>query len=130
MLTDVIMLKTAPLDSVLVKQVKQNKLSTNFNPTPLLVTGTKVSMVTVQRPDGSSMMRNSSKFWHLPSTINVYPDDIILEPKKEEGLIVPPVVQEEPPVIPEETPVTSEEKPPLKRSMRQSKRPANIKDYV
>ena len=42
-------------DLVLVKQVKQNKLSTPFNPNPLIVTSRKGSMITARRQDGSSV---------------------------------------------------------------------------
>ena len=47
-------------DQVLVKQERQNKLSTNFSPTPLTVINKKGTMITDQRPDGSSITRNSS----------------------------------------------------------------------
>ena len=53
-------------DQVLVKQERQNKLSTNFNPTPLTVINKKGTMITAQRPDGSSITRNSSHFHTIP----------------------------------------------------------------
>jgi len=53
-------------DVVLVKQVRQNKLSTPFNPNPLTVTSRKGSMVTARRQDGSSITRNVSLFRPMP----------------------------------------------------------------
>ena len=45
-------------DTVLVKQPQLNKLSTPFNPTPLVVTEMKGIMVTALRGDGSKVTRN------------------------------------------------------------------------
>lgn len=45
-------------DTVLVKQPQLNKLSTPFNPTPLVVTERKGTMVTALRGDGSKVTRN------------------------------------------------------------------------
>jgi hypothetical protein len=59
----------SPGDSVLVKQVKHNKLSTNFHPVPLTVMRTKGSMVTARFPEGSTVTRNSSLFRRLPSPV-------------------------------------------------------------
>ncbi|KAK2549468.1 hypothetical protein P5673_030003 [Acropora cervicornis] len=50
-----------PIDvgnTVLVKQPQLNKLSTPFNPTPLVVTERKGTMVTALRGDGSKVTRN------------------------------------------------------------------------
>ncbi|KAL5019704.1 hypothetical protein ScPMuIL_002596 [Solemya velum] len=66
-----------PGDYVLVKQPKQNKLSTNYNPNPLRVTDVNQSMVTAQRPDGSKMTRNSSLFRRL---VNSSDDIALTEP--------------------------------------------------
>ena len=45
-------------DTFLVKQPQLNKLSTPFNPTPLVVTERKGTMVTALRGDGSKVTRN------------------------------------------------------------------------
>ena len=45
-------------DTVLVKQPQLNKLSTPFNPTPLVVTERKGTMVTALRGDGFNVTRN------------------------------------------------------------------------
>ena len=57
-------------DTVLVKQPRLNKLSTPFNPTPLVVTERKGTMVTAQRSDGSQVTRNVSMFRSIPQTLN------------------------------------------------------------
>ena len=62
-------------DQVLVKQERQNKLSTNFNPTPLTVINKKGTMITAQRPDGSSITRNSSHFHTIPRQDAPYRQD-------------------------------------------------------
>ena len=56
-----------PGDHVLVKQPKTNKLSTPFNPNPLIVTQTKGSMITAT--NGSRrVVRNSSFFSRVPDS--------------------------------------------------------------
>ena len=56
-------------DKVLVRQQKQNKLSTPFWPKPLVVTATKGSMVTARKPDGSTVTRNPALFRKLPNSV-------------------------------------------------------------
>ena len=56
-------------DTVLVKQPRLNKLSTPFNPTPLVVTERNGTMVTAQRGDGSKVTRNVSMFRSIPQTL-------------------------------------------------------------
>ena len=57
-----------PGDTVLVRQPKKNKLSTPFNPEPLVVEGKKGSMVTAS--DGiKSIMWNSSMFKVIPRNL-------------------------------------------------------------
>ena len=53
-------------DTVLVKQPRLNKLSTPFNPTPLVVTERKGTMVTAQQGNGSKVTRNVSMFRSIP----------------------------------------------------------------
>ena len=56
-------------DTVLVTQPRLNKLSTPFNPAPLVVTERKGTMVTSQRGDGSKVTRNVSMFRSIPQTL-------------------------------------------------------------
>ncbi|MCG8432279.1 MAG: hypothetical protein MJA29_14065, partial [Candidatus Omnitrophica bacterium] len=49
-------------DAVLVRQRKQNKLSTPFNPHPLRVTTRNGNMVTAERPCGQRITRNVTHF--------------------------------------------------------------------
>ncbi|XP_028417604.1 uncharacterized protein K02A2.6-like [Dendronephthya gigantea] len=53
-------------DSVLVRQRKQNKLTTNFDTTPYRVIGTNRSQVTAQSKDGHKITRNVSHFKRIP----------------------------------------------------------------
>ena len=53
-------------DVVLVKQGRANKLSTPFNPEPLIVSDRKGDMVTATRSDGSSITRNVAMYRDLP----------------------------------------------------------------
>ena len=130
-----------PGDTVLVKQPKQNKLSTNFNPTPLQVTHTKGSMITVQRPDGSSLTRNSSLFRHLPPSVKpapaVVPEYII--PTSNENPSQIPLMAPNTDIVPIDTGprgvdasdvIQSPVRAPTRRSNRESKAPAYLKDYV
>ena len=54
-------------DSVLVKQQKQNKLSSAFNPTPMVVTAKNHSMITAQCPSNNTtqITRNCCRFKKL-----------------------------------------------------------------
>ena len=56
-------------DTVLVKQPQLNKLSTPFNPTLLVVTERKGTMVTAQQGNGSKVTRNVSMFRSIPQTL-------------------------------------------------------------
>ncbi|KAK2549466.1 hypothetical protein P5673_029999 [Acropora cervicornis] len=56
-------------DAVLVKQPRLNKLSTPFNPTPLVVTERKGTMVTGLRGDGSKVKRIFYTFRSIPQTL-------------------------------------------------------------
>ena len=53
-------------DIVLVRQRRTNKLSTPFDPRPLVVVERKASMLTARRSCGSKVTRNVSMFRHLP----------------------------------------------------------------
>ena len=55
-------------DVVLVRQPKINKISTPYNPHPLVVADKKGSMITAKREGEPSITRNSSMFHHLPQT--------------------------------------------------------------
>ena len=54
--------------TLLVKQPKQNKLSTPFNPRPLEVVDKKGSMITAKDGD-LQMTQNSSHFKQLPDSL-------------------------------------------------------------
>ena len=51
---------------VLVRRQKTGKLSTPFDPTPLVVASRNGSMITSRRADGSRVTRNVSMFRSLP----------------------------------------------------------------
>ena len=56
-------------DTVIVKQPKQNKLSTIYNPTPMKIAGVKGSMIAAVRPrDNKYITRNSSFFKRVTSS--------------------------------------------------------------
>ena len=59
-------------DKVLIKQPKQNKMSTPFRPEPLQITHKKGSMITAQNGE-CTVTRNSSFFKKLPSNTPVHP---------------------------------------------------------
>ena len=56
-------------DTVLVKQPRLNKLSTPYNPTPLVVMEREGAMVTTIRGDGSKATRNFYMFRSIPQTL-------------------------------------------------------------
>ena len=110
-----------PGDTVLVRQPKKNKLSTPFNPEPLVVEEKKGSMVIAS--DGfKSITRNSSMFKIIPKNLKAEGD------RRE---------QEDFPAEQAEVPTQDENsKPPgannggLRRSQRQRRPPARLTDYV
>ena len=53
-------------DTVIALQLKQNKLSTKFDPRPYTVTAIKGTMITATRP-GKQLTRNSSHFKKVPN---------------------------------------------------------------
>ncbi|KAK7116036.1 hypothetical protein V1264_001791 [Littorina saxatilis] len=129
-------------DSVLVKQMKQYKLSTNFNPTPLLVTDTKGSMITAQKPDGSTVIRNSSLLRRLPPSVTPQVVSIKEDVPVTEAEETTRTDHEEAPtagktdddVPPSTTPSSHAPIPPASISPRRSKRsrtfPQHMKDYM
>lgn len=119
-------------DAVLVKQHKDNKLSTNYNPTPLLVTNTKGSMVTAQKPDGSSVTRNASLFRRMPASVTPAPPEIpeVIPIFTETGLATPTESLPSPPSQSPSQPQLDECNPPPRRSGRQTKIPERFKDFV
>ena len=56
-------------DTVLVRQQKQNKLSTPFNPKPFIVEEKKATMITALN-GSESLTRNSSQFKVISSKLN------------------------------------------------------------
>ena len=133
-------------DVVLIKQKKQNKLSTPFSARPYQVQERKGSMVTAER-QGHKVTRNSSFF----RKVNIPMDTPAEEPEEDPE----PVLQEEimhPPVCPPVTPVKAEGetnppdcqpvqppspilkspilKSPIRRSSRTRQQPVRFQDYV
>ena len=56
-------------DTVIVRQHKQNKLSTPYDPAPLVVKERKGTMITPERKDGSKVTRNVSMFHRIPQPL-------------------------------------------------------------
>ena len=80
---------------VLVRQRKSGKLSTPYDPRPLIVTERKGSMVTARRQDGSTVTRNASMFNTLPyESAEDHPvvvrehDGPEMTPQEEDGSVV------------------------------------------
>ena len=138
-------------DKVLIKQPKQNKMSTPFKPEPFEITDKKGSMITAQSEE-HTVTRNASFFKKLPSNVPVHP-----APNDEEEQSTPfidaaeaiePMETVEPPTVtpveslayapvappgnaPVEPPtVTPVELPALRRSARARRVPGHFKDYV
>ncbi len=70
-------------DCVLVRQKRQNKLTTNFSTTPYVVIATNKSRITAQSKDGHKVTRNVSHFKRIPGkTLDVDTDDDDEHPQK------------------------------------------------
>ena len=107
-----------PGDAVLVRQPKKNKLSTPFNPEPLVVEEKKGSMVTAS--DGfKSITRNSSMFKIIPKNLKAEGDR-----REQAELEDSPAEQAEDPDPP------GANNGSLRRSQRQRRPPARLSDYV
>jgi len=134
-------------DKVLIKQPKQNKMSTPFKPEPFEITDKKGSMITAQNAE-HTMTRNASFFKKLPSNIPVHREEEQSTPFIDAAEAVEPIETVEPPTVtPVESPrnapvappgnasvepptVTPVELPPLRRSERARRVPDHFKDYV
>ena len=99
-------------DDVLVKQPKQNKLSTPYSPEPYQVIKQKGSMITVKNDDKKEMTRNSSFFKKIEAADTSNSEDTT------ETTYDP---------MPEE-PITSQQEP--RRSNGDRRPPAYLNDYV
>ena len=107
-----------PGDTVLVRQPKKNKLSTLFNPEPLVVKEKKGSMVTAS--DGlKSITRNSSMFKVIPPNLKAEEDR--REQEVLEDFPAEQAVDPDPPGANDGD---------LRRSQRQRRPPARLSDYV
>lgn len=71
-------------DIVLVRQRKANKLSTPFDPHPLVLADKKGSMVTAKRNGEATVTRNVSMFHRLPHASHTQP----ILPDLQEDVIV------------------------------------------
>ena len=99
-------------DIVLVRQPKRNKLSTPYNPVPLVVTERKGTMVTAERNDGTRVSRNVSMFHSVPPQANKdsnTPDSPVVNifPQPEKSSSPPPLLETGPPPLPTEWNVAS-----------------------
>ena len=56
-------------DTVLVRQPKLNKMSTPYDPTPLIAKERKGTMITAERGNGSKVTRNVSMFHSIPQRL-------------------------------------------------------------
>ena len=114
-----------PGDQVLVKQQKQNSLTTPFSTIPLLVKEKKGSMITAERPDGSKITRNSSHFKALPPSFQPNIEHS-LEPIEDYSETLDDPEIEHPPLPEDDPPDTA---PPVRRSDRQRRPPTYLRDY-
>jgi len=96
-------------DKVLIKQPKQNKMSTPFKPEPFEITDKKGSMITAQNAE-HTVTRNASSFKRLPSNIPVHPKEEQSTPFIDAAEEVEPIETVEPPIV---TPVESPRNAPV-----------------
>ena len=83
---------------VLVRQRKSGKLSTTFDPRPVVVTNRKGSMITARRHDVSTVTRNVSMFHMLsyesaedhPVVVSEYNDPEMAPPGEEPKMVIAP----------------------------------------
>jgi len=137
----------APGDTVLLKQPKQNKLSTPFDPRPYQVETTKGSMITARGGSHNGTVTRNSSFFkkvsipYVPHSKDeeeeppVYTDTrqiipVNSEPDNERvGISEPEPLQEVPMQL--QSPRSILKSPPvLRRSSREVKRPVRFEDYV
>ena len=134
-------------DKVLIKQPKQNKMSTPFKPEPFEITDKKGSMITAQNAE-HTVTRNASFFKKLPSNIPVHPEEEQFTPFIDAAEAAEPIETIEPPTVTSvESPknallappgnasvepptVIPVELPSLRRSARARRMPDHLKDYV
>ena len=123
-------------DKVLIKQPKQNKMSTPFKPEPFEVTEKKGSMITAQNAE-HTVTRNASFFKKLPSNITVHPEEEQFTPFIDPAEAVEPTETVESPknapsgnASVEPLTVIPVELPSLRRSARARRVPVHFKDYV
>ena len=109
---------------MLVRQPKKNKLTTPFNPEPLIVEEKKGSMITAS--DGfKSITRNSSMFKIIPKNLKPGKDRREREEPEDFSAEQAEVLsQDEDP----KTPAANEGG--LRRSQRQRRPPARLTDFV
>ncbi len=94
-------------DKVLIKQPKQNKMSTPFKPEPFEITDKERSIITAQNVE-HNVIRNASFFKKLPFNIPVHPvpsdEEEQSTPFIDAVEVVEPIATVEPPTV---TPVKS-----------------------
>jgi hypothetical protein len=111
-------------DKVLLKQPKQNKLSTPFKPEPYEIQEKKGSMVTAQN-ENHTVTRNASFFKKLPSSTKIAQRE-----EEEEESQCNPNNPEQQSQENESTDDTQAPQHTLRRSARTTMVPTHFKDYV
>ena len=128
-------------DRVLVRQTKQDKLSTPFWPQPLMVTATKGSMITAVKPDGSTITRNASMFQKIPDTTQpaVQEDEDFTEDgyiAAAEAVVAEDITingnehYETPPLTPPNSRPNQQPQPQPRRSNRSVRTPTHLQDFI
>lgn len=125
-----------PGDVVLVKQPKKNKLSTPFNPSPLVVEKKKGTMVTAHNKS-KSVTRNSSQFKLIPKHLmkseppdeqaEEFPEEIIRTSAPTKAETMSAADQSEEPGQSDNERIVEQT---VRRSSRERKMPARFSDYV
>lgn len=121
-----------PGQVVLLRQRKQNKFSTPFNPKPLLVKEKKGSMVTASN-GAKTVTRNSSLFKVIPDTLMTFEDDddsVIDEPTVQTPQNQPTGTVQIPQSQPTGTAQAEPQPPPVRKSNRPRKTPVRFSDFV
>ena len=113
-------------DSVLVRQPHRNKLTTPFDPKPLVVISTKGSMITARRPDNSTITRNVSHFRKVNAPIPP-----VHNPDGDEyDFDLPDLADPDPPVVPPIAPPVEPVQERGRRPRREVRRPNRLIEEI
>ena len=111
-------------DDVLVRRQKTGKLSTPFDPTPLVVASRNGSMITARRADGSRVTRSVSMFRSLPYEPPPLQCDVEGDVDDDSG------AEPTPPTADPDIPETPVEIGASRRSSRVRKPPQRLLEYM